>query len=240
MKKHLLLFFSLFCFQLSASLAPPVVDFNRTPPSFDATAYMRKLEGPAAAAFNWAPEIGAFLEHLLASHPVEAIVETGTFKGSTTAYLALLANQVHTIEVIEETYNFSKERLKDFSNITFHLGSSEVVMKDLLPKLEGKSTLFYLDAHWYENWPLLQELEEISKTHHDNCIVVIDDFKVPGRKDIGYDKYSKHECSIDYIYPKLKKIFSDYTIHFVIPKNLGSRAKFVAYPKKWAHSTIHL
>jgi hypothetical protein len=31
----------------------------------------------------------------------------------------------------------------------------------------------------------------------------------------------------------LKKVFSDYTVHYLIPKHLSSRAKFIAIPKKW-------
>lgn len=228
------------CFFSCVSFAkelPPLIDFHRSLPTWDSTPYNRTLDQPEALAFNTAPEIGAFIEYLVKEFSIETIVETGTYKGFTTAFFSSIGKEVHTIEVVEEIYQETKTALQDRSNITFHLGSSDIIMKNLLPKLESKPVLFYLDAHWYDNWPLREELEEISKTHHDNCVIVIDDFKVPGRKDIPYDKYKKNECSVDYIYEKLQKVFSDYAIHFVIPKNLQCRAKFVAYPKKWATAT---
>jgi len=238
--KFLLTFFCFFsCFTLFAEQLPTLIDFNREQPTWDMTPYKRTLSDPEHQAFNYATEIGAFIEYLMDIFSIDTLVETGTYEGRTTAFFSMLGKQVHTIEVVQEIYEKTKDSLKDRSNITCYLGSSEKVLKDLLPSLQSKPLLFYLDAHWYDNWPLLHELEEISKTHYDNCIIVIDDFKVPGRKDIPYDKYKKQECSIDYIYSHLQKLFSEYTIHFVIPKNLKCRAKFVAYPKKWVSITTH-
>src|SRR5580693_5258798 len=115
-------------------------------------------------------------------------VETGTFFGATTIFFSLFFDEVYTIEGKEKFYNDSRERLKNHPNIRCCLGSSEQVLKNILPSLEDKRLLFYLDAHSYyleaeqggfHYWPLLEELEEISKTHKDNCIIVVDDCMVP-------------------------------------------------------------
>ena len=124
----------------------------------------------------------------------------------------------------------SKKKLKEFSNVECHLGSSQKVLSELLPFMKQERLLFYLDTHWGAHWPLLEELEEISKTHKDNCVIVIDDFKVPDRPDIPYDKYGSHECSLEYIKEKLAKLFSSYRVEFVIPKSVDSRAKVVLIP----------
>jgi hypothetical protein len=119
-----------------------------------------------------------------------------------------------------------------------HLGDSVSILHSLLPKLIGKPVLFYLDAHGNGAWPLLGEIAEIGKTHKDNCIIVIDDFKVPGRDDIPYDYYKGNECSYEYIKNQLDEVFTEYAFTYLIPKRLSSRAKFVALPKKWLEITF--
>lgn len=212
---------------------PPYIDFSRFHFSKPYASSVEDAWQLGYCAFNNAPEFIPFFEVLKQTYKIDVAVETGTFKGSTTVAFALLFDQVHTIEIAESTYQSSKEALQRYANISCYLGSSEKVLKEILPSLADKRVLFYLDAHWNEHWPLLEELAEISKTHKDNCIVVVDDFKVPNRKDIPYDAYGKHECSYEYIRSELSKIFTDYHFHFLIPKTAACRAKFVAIPKKW-------
>jgi len=238
MKKKLVLFFLLLLtLPLIGQEDPVCIDFGDSSPSWDVKPYSEVINQSPRLAFNGSRDIGAFVHYLIDEFEIESVVETGTYLGNTTAFFAQVSKDVHTVEVIEETYQSTKNKLKDFPNIAFHLGSSDAVLPKLLPKLASKRTLFYLDAHWYENWPLLKELEAIAQTHYDNCVVVIDDFKVPGRKDIPYDFYGKHECSLEYIFPKLTKVFSDFQIYLLIPKDKSNRAKFVAYPKSWTKST---
>jgi predicted O-methyltransferase YrrM len=184
-------------------------------------------------AFNYAPELLPFFATLKRDYQIETAVETGTFRGGTTVAFSLLFDNVHTIEIVESTYQSAKAALGPYPNVTCHLGSSEKVLRDILPSIEGQRTLFYLDAHWESYWPLLAEIEEISKTHKDNCIIVIDDFKVPGRKDIHYDAYGTNECSYEYVQSQLYKVFTDYSIHYLIPRKVECRAKLVVIPKQW-------
>ena len=46
---------------------------------------------------------------------------------------------------------------------------------------------FYLDAHWEDDLPLLEEIEVIF-SHRDRATIMIDDFCVPGT-DYGFDDY---------------------------------------------------
>ena len=219
---------SSFCF--ASEDLPRMVDFSQLRPCCDFKSTTWKT---GQLAFNCAPEVGTFLTYLKKAYQIDTAVETGTFMGNTTVFLSNLFDDVYTIEIVEKTYNETASNLKDFSNVQCFLGSSDVVLVNLLPKLEGQRTLFYLDAHWEDHWPLRQELIEISKTHHDNCVIVIDDFKVPGRQDIPYDKYKQKECSVEYIKNELKLVFSECEIHYIIPANPTCRAKFVAWPKNW-------
>ena len=190
-------------------------------------------EYTARSEFNSAPEIGTFIESLGRDYGIDVAIETGTCQGGTTRFLSSCFKDVHTVEISNEFFQNAKSQLKDCPNVQCHLGSSDQILHDILPALKEKRAIFYLDAHWNQYWPLLDELEEIGKTHKDNCIIVIDDFKVPGRKDIGYDRYDPHECCYRYIKQKLDHVFSSYDYYYVIPKNIASRAKFVAIPKQW-------
>jgi len=224
----LLLFFSFFS---NEPTLKEHVNFKKNPNEFARYSSPKLME--VSSAFNNAPELSSFFNYLKGKYKIETAIETGTYKGSTTALFGRLFERVDTIEISEPTYRAAKETLKPYENIHCHQGSSEKILREILPSVQGKPVLFYLDAHWEEHWPLLQELEEIGKTHRDNCIIVIDDIKVPGKGSIPFDKYGDIECSYDYIKNKLDEVFSEYTFHYVIPKSVQSRAKFVAIPKKW-------
>jgi SAM-dependent methyltransferase len=183
--------------------------------------------------FNGAPDMGKLVQILKSEFQIDVAIETGTFLAGTTHFLSASFDEVHTIEVLNEHYDFAKESLKFCQNVHCYLGSSEKILHEILPILMNKKIFFYLDAHWGSYWPLLDELEEISKTHRDRCIIMIDDFKVPGRPDIGFDSYSGGECSYPYIREKLSRIFSSYDYYYVIPVRPENRAKFLAIPKSW-------
>jgi len=195
---------------------------------------MGYIDSPLAhEAFNGAPEISCFVNMLLQRYHIQAAVETGSFHAHTTRFLASIFKQVHTIEIVPENYQVAQSRLSSFPNAVCHLGSSNEVLKEILPKFEGRTLLFYLDAHWETYWPLLDELEEISKTHKDNCIIVIDDVKVPGRPDIGFDAYGEYECSYEYVKNQLEKIYSAYDYYYILPRRNESKAKLLVLPKNW-------
>lgn len=187
-------------------------------------------------AFNGAPELGAFFAFLKETYQIDIAIETGTLNGDTTKFLATCFNEVHTIEIAENLNNRVKKIFYNRPHVHCHLGSSENILSEILPSLKSKTIVFYLDAHWGKYWPLLDEIEAISKTHKDNCVIIIDDIKVPNRKDLGYDAYTingiNYECSYDYVKKQLDKLFTDYSVHYLIPEKTASRAKLVAIPKK--------
>lgn len=208
-----------------------IVDFSAEAQTFDANQEQDWSLG--LQAFNFSPELIPFFALLQREYNLPMAIETGTFEGRTTTALSRLFKKVHTIEIVPSKYESVSKKLLPFSNVECHLGSSDHVLLDILPHYVEKKVLFYLDAHGDVPWPLLGELHSISKTHRDNCIVVIDDFKVPGRPDISYDVYGQDECSFQYVQAGLAKIFSDYECCIVIPKQTMWRAKFVAFPRSW-------
>lgn len=175
--------------------------------------------------------------HLLKHLDIDIAVETGTSYGSTSLVLSDIVKQVYTVELKEDVYKETKEKLSRCKNINFYLGSSEKmletifhdikkykdnsiinkilsIVKDENEKKEIKQLIpvdhifFYLDAHWYDYWPILDELEIISKHYKDRAIIVIDDFKVPNR-DFGFtiDYNTGNVLDFKYIQDKIEKVY---------------------------------
>jgi hypothetical protein len=67
----------------------------------------------------------------------------------------------------------------------------------------GERPMFFLDAHWLDNWPLEEEMRIITEKI-PSAVILIDDFKVPGDSRFKYDKYKDKECSIELIKPQMK------------------------------------
>jgi predicted O-methyltransferase YrrM len=185
-------------------------------------------------AFNSSVEIGILIYYLKQKFNIDLAIETGTDGGATSIFFARYFNEVHTIEIDQERFKNASKNLSRFDNVKCYLGNSDSVLEEILPTLVEKKALFYLDGHCDSNveayWPLINELEVISKTHHDNCIICIDDFKVPGRVDIPFDRINGNDCSFEYIKSQIKKIYSKYSLHYLIPANKEYRAKVLVMP----------
>jgi predicted O-methyltransferase YrrM len=188
------------------------------------------------APFNNDSVITETVVQLVKDLKIDCIVETGTFRGTTTAFLSeTFPNMpIYTVEVDFKMFLQAEENLKPHTNIKMILGSSEKVLEDLLPTLKDKRILFYLDAHWEEYWPLLDEFEAIRKSCKDNCCIVIDDFKVPFRQ-FQHDTYKEQPLDLDYIEEKMNEVytkpfyfFNDRTTR--IPRAVG---KVYIVPEAW-------
>jgi hypothetical protein len=124
----------------------------------------------------------------ICSHfPITSFVETGTYLGDTTEYMAnTVTLPIYTSEVNERFFQFAVERLKRYGNVKASLASSEQVLRLAIEQnLLGPLPLFYLDAHWYDYWPLPDEIELIS-SRVPRCVIVIDDFEVPGHPEFEF------------------------------------------------------
>ena len=93
----------------------------------------------------WVERLGAFAPAGLGS----VAVETGTCKGYGAEALAPFFSRVITIELSEELYRFSRDRLAPVPNVECRHGSSPEVLRELLPSLSpADGVFFFLDAHW--------------------------------------------------------------------------------------------
>ncbi len=137
---------------------------------------------------------------LLYHFPIRAIVETGTFRGTTTALFGATGLPVYTAEIHPRYCAYSRMRFL-FNRAGIHLYQRDSVSflrglsdDDSVPR---ESVFFYLDAHWGTDLPLRDELEIIF-SQWARPIVMIDDFQVPG-SGYGFDDYGQGKA-IDLAY----------------------------------------
>ena len=138
---------------------------------------------------------------ILAELRVGQIVETGTFRGTTTAFFAQTGLPVHSIEASKRYYQYSKIRFRSSNNVHLYQGSSVDRLPEICVRLQGAKfpTFVYLDAHWSDFLPLRKEIELLSQLL-PKSIVMIDDFEVPGDKGYGFDDYGRGmRISADYL-----------------------------------------
>jgi hypothetical protein len=131
-----------------------------------------------------------FNEMLLAVR-FDLIVETGTYRGTTTEYMASVSNlPVLTVEADQRAFGFARTRLRRFTNITMTNEDSRPFLTRLLEgdTLSGKTPFFYLDAHWGQDLPLFDELKTIF-VRCPGALIMIDDFQVPDDDLYQYDDY---------------------------------------------------
>jgi hypothetical protein len=150
----------------------------------------------------------ALFEAVFAATRPSAILETGTFRGTTTDCFADTGLPVFTVEGHPRQYGFARTRLRSRRNVRALLGDSRAVLKALfagvLQPLRNDVLFCYLDAHWNEDLPLAEELE-IVFTHCPRAVVMIDDFKVPFDAGYRYDDYGPGKAlTPEYIAPALR------------------------------------
>lgn len=151
------------------------------------------------------------VKSLIDKYDVRWAIESGSYRGATSLALSRWVKSVSTIEINQENYNFSKNLFEqDGANIDIHLGSSEKLIGEIIfdahIRSEGKPILFYLDAHWQEYNPLLDELEVIANSKL-KPILIIHDFKVPGHPELGFDSYGGQDYEWEWIKESVEKIY---------------------------------
>lgn len=146
---------------------------------------------------------------IMASVDPPALVETGTYLGTTTEFLAGFGKPVFTVEGDPRAYGFAKARLRKQRNVTLVHDDSRAALRrwcdGSLRSFADATLVFYLDAHWNEDLPLADELDIIF-SHCPAAIVMIDDFQVPFDAGYAYDDYGPGKVLIaNYIAPPVAK-----------------------------------
>ena len=119
------------------------------------------------------------------------VVETGTFRGTTTEYFAhKVKGTVYTCESQPRYWLYANRRLANFKNVELQLIDSRPFLKNVFSResLAQAHCFCYLDAHWEQDLPLAEEID-IVLARHQSTVVLVDDFEVPGDCSYGFDDY---------------------------------------------------
>ena len=130
------------------------------------------------------------VKDIISNENFDKIIETGTHIGNTTKFLSKFKIPIETVEINKYYSELSKLRFDQVDNVKVINENSAEYLKCLDKSL---SYFIYLDAHWYSDLPLNNELEILSQVKKQ--IILIDDFKVPYHNDWGFDKYNDVEVS---------------------------------------------
>ncbi len=132
-----------------------------------------------------------------------SFVETGTRWGHTTITArCLFGGPVFSVELKGRNYRharrLARQVLGSLDGLTLRRDDSRKALRHWLASdLLGPVPMIYLDAHFYEDHPLVEEVECIMK--RGNCVVVIDDFKVPHDLGFGWDMKKGGEVALERI-----------------------------------------
>lgn len=186
-------------------------------------------------AFNGDASVETYVRNL--GCRCRVAVETGTFQAATTKFLSRVFEQVWSLEIDLTNFAIASHVLRRSKNVTLVRGNSSEtlpgVLDEILAKFPDEGVFFYLDAHWNDYWPLLDELRAIAefKNRH-RSVICIDDVKVPGRPDIPFDSYQGHDLTLEYVKPVVDQIYASYTYEYLVPVTNAERyhAKLVFTP----------
>jgi hypothetical protein len=149
-------------------------------------------------------------KEIIKSCHIERIIETGTFRGTTTEWFAQFGLPVLSCEINRRHARFSSLRLQSITNVTMVQCSSIDFLGGLVKRNDHLSmpTMFYLDSHWYRHLPLDEELVLVLD-NFTKAIVIVDDFAVPDDPGYKYDDYGPNKrLSLDYVIAlKLPRLF---------------------------------
>ena len=145
----------------------------------------RREGGP----FNGQVRRRELINNLIAALRPGIIFETGSCRGTSTAFLSGFGIRLKTVDFNPRFCGYCRARFMGSKHVRVFHADSRVFLSKMANDNSNHSLrpLIYLDAHWNSDVPLEGELDIIFKAW-DDAIVMIDDFHIPG-SDYGYDVY---------------------------------------------------
>ena len=131
-----------------------------------------------APPFNGQAGRTAIMTAIINTCGIEQIVETGTFRGDSTAWFGETGLPVHTVEKNPRFAQLARLQFADEPSIHTVEMDSAAFLEQLAGKAEvtARITLFYLDAHWERRLPLGEEIRTVAGSF-PAAVMVIDDFR---------------------------------------------------------------
>lgn len=134
--------------------------------------------------------------------PFDRVVETGTYRGTSTEFFAAVFGvPVVTVECNARFFAFSRRRLSVLPEVSVTRDESTAFLRALADGVSGETVFVYLDAHWKEHQPLPAELRLVA-SGWERCVVMADDFEVPGDEGYGYADYGPESALTEAALPE--------------------------------------
>jgi len=157
-------------------------------------------------------ELQSRIKQLVIKYNVAKIYETGTYYGESVKILSELFPElpIYSYELNPTFFNIAKQRNENKKLVTIRNMSSVDGLQFDLEENQNNVVLF-LDAHWMEYWPILDELQVIA-SKKIKPYIIIHDFYVPAADTspkFGYDTYKGQPLNYDYIRGKLVNIYGE-------------------------------
>lgn len=134
-------------------------------------------------------------------------VETGTYRGDTTAVLAAVARHVISLEPAEALFAAARRRFDGVGNVELIPATSEQAFPSLLPRLEG-AVCFWLDGHFSggptfrgpSDTPIVEELAAIGAhlARWPRVVVMVDDLRLFTGEVHAYGPYPPLATLVDW------------------------------------------
>lgn len=123
------------------------------------------------------------IEALKGHLPFDVFVETGTFQGNTIEIVKPYFNTIYSVELSDHYYEKAVEKFGDDPSLTLIHDDAARALKMIVPTLNPRPVIFWLDAHWcvanatageLSQCPLLEELHAIEQLNHQSMIIIDD------------------------------------------------------------------
>lgn len=173
-------------------------------------------------AWNGDGYLAAEVLRLKEAHGLTSALETGTCLGSTTAWLVgNFPFHVRSYEISPQYHAIAMERVPGAKVERPH-PMVDLVLEDsrglVMQDVDGMAdrTFVFLDAHWNEHCPLLDELDAIAKAGV-KPVIAIHDMRVPDHPELGYDSMPDGTpFTFELVQPYMDRIYGvgKYSHHF--------------------------
>ena len=154
------------------------------------------------------------IEEIIKEYGITTIVETGVHYGQSTLEFANMVSKVYAVDILQESIDIAtnyvvNQHSKD--NVEFFVGNSPDVLKQIVNKIDASKTIFFLDAHWWEYWPINDEIRSLEK---NKGIIIVHDFVVPDRPYLGFDTYKGQPFNYQLIMNALNGWCPNHTLEY--------------------------
>lgn len=138
--------------------------------------------------------------NLKEKYKINVAVETGSCLYSSTSWFADNFDRVYTVEINQEFARHGVHKVSHKSNVHVFIADSVNWLASVLPnhiKPEDQC-IYFLDAHWGDHCPLIDEILNLSCISQKPPVIVIHDFYT-GDESLGYDTYKNQPFTWDWI-----------------------------------------